>query len=203
MLDCGTMLADAAGVAEVRVRPFVPAARAAVAPAAAVVQQTAPASPARPAKPRNRSGERVRYRPGCRQAVKLIGRRKDRAVFLDLLARHGDPALAAAHIGLPLLQLYRYRDADPAFAAEWQTALSYAWERVESGVLAALLAQLHAAPAQDGKPEPRGGLIDSRLVLAILNGRDRPVTRAGGRPVDSSAVARLRAEIRALSGKAG
>jgi hypothetical protein len=97
--------------------------------------------------------------------------------------------------------LYRHRDADPRFAAEWQSALGYAWEQVETRVLAALLAQLDRA--EDSTSGSRGGLIDSRLALAILNGRERPVTRQGARSIDSASVARLRAEIRALAGKTG
>jgi hypothetical protein len=148
---------------------------------------------------KDRNSERRRL--GTRQARKLIGRRKDRAAFLELLARHGDPAVAAERLGLPLMLLYRHRDADPRFAAEWQSALGYAWEQVETRVLAALLAQLDRA--EDSASGSRGGLIDSRLALAILNGRERPVTRQGARSIDSASVARLRAEIRALAGKTG
>jgi hypothetical protein len=145
---------------------------------------------------RTRSGERRRV--GTRQAIKLLGRRKDRAAFLEQLARAGDPALAADRLGLPLMLLYSHRDADPVFAAEWQAAMGYAWEQVESRVLAALLKRLEqetTEPAGAG----RSGLLDSRLALAIVTGRDKPLTRAGGRPVDGPSVARLRAELRALS----
>lgn len=140
---------------------------------------------------KNRRGERRRL--GTRQARKLLGRRRDRTAFLDLLARHGDPALAAERLGLPLMLLYRHRDADPLFAAEWQAALGYAWEQVETRVLATLLAQLGDGAA--ARP------VDPRLALAIMNGRDRPQTRSGARPVDSEAVARMRAEVRALAAR--
>lgn len=85
---------------------------------------------------------RYRHRPGSRLAMKMIGRRKDRLAFLEQLARCGDPAVAADQAGLPLFEAFRYRDADPGFGAEWQAAVNYAWERVESRVLAALLGQL-------------------------------------------------------------
>jgi hypothetical protein len=147
------------------------------------------------AKPRDRSkdraGERVRYRPGTREARRLVGSRKDRVAFLELLARHGDPAVAADQLGLPLFVLFRHRDADPAFAAEWLAAVQYAWERVESRVLAALLGQL---ADKDGK-------IDTRLALAIVGRRDKPVTHQGAvKPYDGAGAARLRAELRALAG---
>ena len=124
--------------------------------------------------------------------------RKARAVFLDALTETGDPGQSARQAGLPLLQLYRHRDADPAFAADWQAALGYAWEQVETRVLAALLQRLQqevAEPAVGAK----SGFLDSRLVLAIVTGREKSVTRAGMRPVDGPAVARLRAELRALA----
>jgi hypothetical protein len=145
--------------------------------------------------------QRQAARPAAlRQTRKRVARGKDRIVFLDGLARTGDPGMAAEQAGLPLLQLYRQRDAEPAFAAEWQAALGYAWEQVETRVLAALLQRLQhevAAPAASGK----SGLLESRLALAIVTGRDKPVTRAGGPPVDGPSVARLRAELRALSEK--
>ncbi|WP_303782867.1 hypothetical protein [Sandarakinorhabdus limnophila] len=74
------------------------------------------APPAR--KLRDRSAEWNRHRPGTREALRLVGSRKDRMASLELLARHGDPAVAADQLGLPLFVLFRHRDADPAFAAE-------------------------------------------------------------------------------------
>jgi hypothetical protein len=150
-------------------------------------------------KPRDRSKdrtrERVRYRPGTREARRLVGKRKDRTAFLELLARHGDPAVAADQLGLPLFVLFRHRDADPAFAAEWLAAVQYAWERVESRVLAALLGQLEAGKAAGN------GQIDTRLALAIVNRRDKPVTHTGSRSLaDGAGAAKLRAELRALAG---
>ena len=162
---------------------------AAPAMAAAVSATIEIATPA--GKPRNRSAERSRHRPGTREARRLVGSRKDRMAFLELLARHGDPAVAADQLGLPLFVLFRHRDADPAFAAEWLAAVQYAWERVESRVLAALLGQL---ADKDGK-------IDTRLALAIVGRRDKPVTHKGAvKPYDGAGAARLRAELRALAG---
>lgn len=144
---------------------------------------------------RSREQERARYRPGTRQARRLVGNRKDRLAFLEQLARHGDPAIVADQLGLPLLVLFRHRDADPQFAAEWQAAVNYAWERVESRVLASLLGQVD--PAGD----TRAGPIDTRLALAILARRDRPANQKGTMGArDGAATARLRAEMRALAG---
>ena len=171
---------------------------------------------------RDRSRERVRYRPGSRLVVKLIGKRKDRLAFLEQLSRCGDPAVAADQLGLPVYELFRYRDADPAFAAEWLAAVNYAWERVESRVLAALLGQFADGDAQPGKgsdalpgeasgaAKPKratlgsgAGQIDTRLALAIVGRRDKPVTHTGaGRVPDGVGAARLRVELRALAGLA-
>lgn len=156
-------------------------------------------------KPRNRSAERSRHRPGTREARRLVGSRKVRMAFLELLARHGDPAVAADQLGLPLFVLFRHRDADPAFAAEWLAAVNYAWERVESRVLAALLSDVADAPDATGKPTRKtmvgSGMIDTRLALAIVARRDKPVTHKGAaRPYDGAGAARLRAELRALAG---
>lgn len=167
--------------------------------------------------PPTRSRQYMRYRPGTRQARGLVGSRKDRMAFLELLARLGDPAAAADELGLPLFVVFRHRDADPAFAAEWQAAVNYAWERVESRVLAALLgdagdAETPEAPAGEGKRVRKpvvgkavvgagAGQIDIRLALAIVGRRDKPVTHTGaGKAPDGTAAARLRAELRALAG---
>jgi hypothetical protein len=139
---------------------------------------------------RDRGGERLRYRPGTRMARKLVGSRKNRAAFLELLARHGDPAVAADALDLPLLVLLRHRDADPAFAADWLAAVNYAWELLESRVLAGLIAQ----------SSTDGNTMDTRLALAIVGRRDKPVQSWQARPVDGAAVARLRAELRRLAG---
>lgn len=158
------------------------------------------AAPAR--KLRNRSAERNRHRPGTRKARRLVGSRKDRMAFLELLARHGDPAVAADELGLPLFVLFRHRDADPAFAAEWLAAVNYAWERVESRVLAALLSDTtDEAGKPAGKTAVGCGMIDTRLALAIVARRDKPVTRKGAaRPYDGAGAAKLRAVLRALAG---
>lgn len=112
--------------------------------------------------------------------------RKARQAFLDHLMRSGDPALAAAETGLGLLQMFRLRATDPGFAADWQAAIGFAWERVEHRVLAGLLAQ--------------DGGVDIKVALAIMARRDAGATRVQGRSVDSASVARLRAELRALAG---
>ncbi len=132
----------------------------------------------------------LRHRPGTRLARKLVGSRKNRLAFLELLARHGDPAVAADALGLPLLVLLRHRDADPAFAADWQAAVNYAWELLESRMLAAMLNQ---------SAEGGNGQIDTRLALAIVGRREKPVQTVKARPVDGPSVARLRAELRALA----
>lgn len=157
-----------------------------------------------------RGRERNRYRPGTREARRLVGSRRDRMAFVELLARHGDPAVAADQLGLPLFMLFRQRDADPSFAAEWLAAVNYAWERVESRVLAALLEDTDDAAEPAPKSATGSGKtartsqIDIRLALAIVNRRDKPVTRSGSaRPVDGAGAAQLRAELRALAGAPG
>ena len=167
-----------------------------------VVDHGTPAS-----RPRDRLRDRQRHRPGTREARRLVGKRKDRQAFLELLARHGDPAVAADQLGLPLFVLFRHRDADPAFAAEWLAAVNYAWERVESRVLAALLSDTDAETGDKAGDraarKPAAGIIDTRLALAIVARRDKPVTHKGAaRPHDGAAAARLRAELRALAGLA-
>jgi hypothetical protein len=160
-------------------------------------------SPSPSRTPRDRSAERGRHRPGPREARRLVGSRKDRMAFLELLARLGDPAVAADQLGLPLFVLFRHRDADPAFAAEWLAAVNYAWERVESRVLAALLSDTDAEAGDRPvrKTAVGSSMIDTRLALAIVARRDKPVTHKGAaRPYDGAGAARLRAELRALAG---
>lgn len=137
------------------------------------------------------------HRPRTRLGRRVFGSRRARLDFLDALARTGDPAMAAAGMGISVFDAYRMRDSDAKFAANWHAAIAIAWERVENRLLSELLAE---AQASDGKT---GGLRDSKLALAILARREPSVTRAGGsaagRPVDSAHVARLRAELRALA----
>ena len=150
-------------------------------------------APAAVARPSRASGRRPRTRLGRR----VFGTRRARLDFLDALARTGDPAVAAAGLGISVFDAYRVRDGDADFAAQWHAAIAIAWERVENRLLSELLAE---AQATDGKT---GGLRDSKLALAILARREPALTRASGsgpgRPVDSAHVARLRAELRALA----
>ncbi|MBU6165059.1 MAG: hypothetical protein KGQ52_02880 [Alphaproteobacteria bacterium] len=135
-------------------------------------------------------------RPRTRLGRRVFGTRAKRLVFLDALARSGDPAVAARGLGISVFDAYRVRDADAEFAAQWQDAITIAWERVENRLLSELLSE---ADAGEGKTS---NLRDSKLALAILARRDAGTTRAGGsagRPVDGAHVARLRAELRALA----
>ncbi len=135
-------------------------------------------------------------RPRTRLGRRVFGTRAKRLVFLDALARSGDPAVAAAQLGISLFEACRLRDADADFAAQWQEAIAMAWERVESRLLSVLLSE---AEAKDGKAD---ALRDSKLALAILARREQGLIRAGGsagRPVDGAHVAQIRAELRALA----
>lgn len=171
------------------------------APVVTACADTAAAAPARSG-PLRRMAALPRH--GRRNRA-VFANRLAREQFLDLLTRAGDPAVAADALGLSLVQLFRLRDADPSFAAEWQAAVGYAWERVESRVLAELLARVE--PPADGAVGRKAagslsGLLDSRLALAVLARREKPVTRLHGKPVESASVARLRAELRELAGLA-
>lgn len=122
-------------------------------------------------------------------------RQRDRDAFLAALARSGDPAAAAVAVSRPMEQAYRQRDVCPAFAAGWARAIAIAWERAETQVLAALLKL-----GEDTDAAKNARMLDNRLALALVQRREPPVKRVHGTPVDGSAVARLRAEIRALAG---
>lgn len=138
-------------------------------------------------------------------------RQRDRDAFLVALAETGDPAAAARAVDRPMEQAWRQRDVCPAFAAGWARAIAIAWERAETQVLAALLKlgepEAPEAPATTegatAAGKPRGGgrstLLDSRLALALVQRREAGVKRVHGKPVEGSAVTRLRAEIRALT----
>ncbi|OYQ27662.1 hypothetical protein CHU93_10375 [Sandarakinorhabdus cyanobacteriorum] len=65
-------------------------------------------------RPRTRLGRRPRTRLGRR----VFGTRAKRLVFLDALARCGDPAVAARELGVSVFDAYRVRDADAEFAAQ-------------------------------------------------------------------------------------
>ncbi|WP_439547252.1 hypothetical protein [Sandarakinorhabdus sp.] len=119
-----------------------------------------------------------------RQAV--FATRRARLDFLDALAKFGDPALAAEVLQLSLVKLFRLRAEDAEFAAEWHAAIGFAWERVEHRVLAQML-------------DPAAAM-DSKLALAIVARRDAGTAKVQGRRVDGAAVAKLRAELRALAG---
>jgi hypothetical protein len=72
-------------------------------------------------------------------------------------------------------------------------------------VLAELLTRADAPVETSGGRKSGGaltGLLDSRLALAIIDRREKPVSRHHGRPVESASVARLRAELRDLASEA-
>jgi hypothetical protein len=156
-----------------------------------------------------------------------------RRQFLDELARSGDPEQAARTLNVSLVEAFRLRDADPAFGAQWQAAVGFAWELLEMRLLAELLSGAAvgdgcrcveepkaafasekttappAAASRQSRPKQKSGTrlldrLDSRLTMAIINRRDPPAGRSGtprGPPMDSAAVARLRAELRDLAEK--
>ncbi|GGD98715.1 hypothetical protein GCM10011529_00980 [Polymorphobacter glacialis] len=120
---------------------------------------------------------------------------RDRRAFCEVLARTGDPVTAAAAVGHDLGDAYRQRETVPGFEADWQKALSVAWDNVETMVLANLLAQARA----DAEKPVR--LIDSRMALAVLQRREGVKVTRGSRPdvrPDMGRVAAMRDEIRAL-----
>jgi hypothetical protein len=121
-----------------------------------------------------------------RAHASVIVSRKARQDFLDALMLCGDPALCADRLGLSLVRLVRLRAEDTEFVRQWQAAMAFAWERVEHRLLAQLLDS--TAP------------IDSKLALAAIGRRDPGAARVQGGPVDSASVARVRAELRALTG---
>ena len=125
--------------------------------------------------------------------AKLKWCRRDRRRFLACLAVTGDPVLAAQGIGQSLESAFALRAADKGFAEGWARAVDIAWELVETKVLARLLASEEALPAS-------ARLLDSKLALAILQRRAlTPGAVADTTPVTDEAVARVRAEIRALA----
>ncbi len=54
-----------------------------------------------------------------------------RAAFLAFLASGGTVAAAARSIGMSRMNAYLTRDADPAFAAEWDAAIDEGTEQLE------------------------------------------------------------------------
>lgn len=125
--------------------------------------------------------------------AKLTWCRRDRRRFLACLAVTGDPVLAAQGVNQSLESAFALRAADKGFAEGWARAVDIAWELVETKVLARLLASEEGLPAS-------ARLLDSKLALAILQRRAlTPGVAEDKAPVTDEAVARLRAEIRALA----
>jgi hypothetical protein len=109
----------------------------------------------------------------------------DRHRFITVLTETGNPATAAAAIGLSLAAVYAMRDRSPLLANEWRRALGIAWEQVEMRMLANLL---------DGD----AGDVDPKVALEML--KRRPV--APSRPlltIDAAKIAEVRNDIRALA----
>jgi hypothetical protein len=111
-----------------------------------------------------------------------------RRKFLEVLAICGDPVVAADKFGLDLVRLMRLRAGNADFSAAWHAAIGFAWELVEHRLLAQLL--------------DTSAAMDSKLALTALARRDQGTARVVGRSVDSASVARLRAELRSLTGPA-
>ncbi|MEI6419917.1 MAG: hypothetical protein WCO82_12680 [Sphingomonadales bacterium] len=126
--------------------------------------------------------------------------------FCEALAELGDPVLAAARIGLPVIEAFRTRDADPAFDAEWRRAIAIAWELVEFRLLGQLLQREpqglpEAATASERREADKAvvqtqklifGLLEARMGAALAKPGPAPVARVHGKPVDSEAAVKLR-----------
>lgn len=56
------------------------------------------------------------------------------ATFLDVLAKTGSRAMAAAAVELTVAEVTRHRDADPAFEREWRAAEARARKSMERRV---------------------------------------------------------------------
>jgi hypothetical protein len=133
--------------------------------------------------------------------------------FCEALAELGDPVLAAERIGLPVIEAFRTRDADPAFAAEWQRAIAIAWELLEFRLLGQLLQREpqrlpEAATASERREADKAvvqvqklifGLLEARMGAALAKPGPAPVARVHGKPVDSEAAQKLRDVMRRLA----
>lgn len=122
--------------------------------------------------------------------------RREQLAFLEALAATGDPAKAVVAAGRSLDAAYRRREAVPEFAADWQRAVTVAWEQVEARALARLLGRARAVP--------KGAALDSRVMLAILQRRLRmAAVRAVPAQADPRRVSAMRSEILRLAGPEG
>lgn len=116
--------------------------------------------------------------------------RDRRETFLNTLAATCNVALAIKAAATCASTVYYMRRRDPEFAALWQEALTIAYERLETALLARAMGTdgVTVADADFGDPEmilPQGE-IDAELALKLLarhratveGGRARPI-RAG------------------------
>lgn len=116
----------------------------------------------------------------------------EQRAFVVKLAMTGNVALAAVVAGRSVDAAYRRREAVPQFAADWDRAMAAAWDKVEAKVLAELLG--------GGRKAKTSAPIDYRIVLAILERRNRGNTpRSRPAKADPQRVSALRNELLRLA----
>lgn len=111
--------------------------------------------------------------------------RARRKRFLAVLAATCNVRIAVDAVGIAATTAYYWRRDDPEFAAQWRVAVTTAYERLETALLARAMGTDGAAAGCDfGDPDAilPEAQIDAELALKLLNrhrataeGRDRPM----------------------------
>lgn len=125
-----------------------------------------------------------------------------RRQFILCLTDTADPQAAARLVGRTLFDAFALKDADPAFAADWERAVGIVWACVEFRVLAELMAPdaPDAAGAAGGaRSRKASGFLDTKVALAIVQARPNGPASVSGRAVPGAVVDDVRDEIRRLA----
>ena len=122
-----------------------------------------------------------------------------RRQFILCLTDTADPQAAARLVGRTLFDAFALKDADPAFAADWERAVGIVWACVEFRVLAELLAPDAPDAAGGARSRKASGFLDSKVALAIVQARPNGPASVSGRAVPGAVVDDVRDEIRRLA----
>jgi hypothetical protein len=122
-----------------------------------------------------------------------------RRQFILCLTDTADPQAAARLVGRTLFDAFALKDADPAFAADWERAVGIVWACVEFRVLAELMAPDAPDSAGGTRSRKASGFLDTKVALAIVQGRPNGPASVAGRAVPGAVVDDVRDEIRRLA----
>lgn len=158
---------------------------------------------------------RVRIIPNKRRVVQVQQTRrklfdaKAKRAFLDHFAASCNAVQSAKAAGFAYTTVYRHRASDPAFAAKWDEALRYGYQRLEELALSQAIAALDWQPRDGPEPAPQTLKLDPAMALQLLREHKRGlagIAKPGRMPAaatNAEVIEALTKRLRAFGIEAG